>query len=76
MKAPYLAASFQLDMVVLMPDHPAAREAAAEARPILERIRARAWLKVLDDALAAGGEAATAPARTASDASRSAASAR
>jgi tetratricopeptide (TPR) repeat protein len=52
MNAPYLAASFQLDMVVLMPDHPAAREAAAEARPILERIKARAWLKVLDDALA------------------------
>jgi class 3 adenylate cyclase/tetratricopeptide (TPR) repeat protein len=42
-----------LDFVVLVGgDHAATREAAAEARPIFERVRARAYLERLDAALA------------------------
>ncbi len=62
MGATYLLASYQLDMVVVLgPDHPAAREAAAEARPILERIKARFWLEILDAALASGPVPTAAP---------------
>lgn len=62
MGATYLLASYQLDMVVVLgPDHPAAREAAAEARPILEQIKARFWLEILDAALASGPVPTAAP---------------
>jgi len=50
--ADFLMASHELDMVVLIgPGQPAVREAAAEARPIFERITARAYLERLDTAL-------------------------
>ena len=46
-------------------DHPAVREAAAEARPIFERVRARAYLERLDAALArtagSGSSSASSP---------------
>ena len=51
--ADWLVAGHELDLIMVVGgDHPAAREAAAEARPILERIKARAWLEVLDAAMA------------------------
>ncbi len=51
--ADWLLAGHEIDLVMVVGgEHPAAREAAAEARPILERIKARAWLEVLDAALA------------------------
>ena len=66
MSADFLAACHQLDMVVLLgPDQPAVREAAAEARLVFERINARAFLERLDAALAGpldnGSVAAAAP---------------
>ena len=52
--ADFLMACHELDMVVLIgASQPAVREAAAEARPIFERIKARAYLERLDGALAA-----------------------
>jgi class 3 adenylate cyclase/tetratricopeptide (TPR) repeat protein len=48
----FLLAGIELDLVMLLGSaHPAAREAAAEARPIFERIQARAYLERLDAAL-------------------------
>ncbi|HSV91736.1 MAG TPA: hypothetical protein VLH81_01620, partial [Desulfobacterales bacterium] len=50
-----------LDFVIMVgADHPAAREAAGEARTIFERVRARAYLERLDAALAARASALTA----------------
>jgi hypothetical protein len=61
--AAYLLASHELDLVLLVgAEHPAALEAEAEARPILERIGARPWLELLDAALAAN--AAVSPSAT------------
>ncbi len=56
-----------LDFVTLVgPDRPVARGAAAEARVIFERVRARPYLELLDAALAGGqgGVPAASPSRT------------
>lgn len=61
MDADLLVAGHDIDLVtVIGPDHSAAVEAAAEARPILERIQARAYLAQLDAALA-GSPTRTSP---------------
>ncbi len=53
MDADLLVAGHDIDLVtVIGPHHPGAHEAAAEARPILERVHARAYLKQLDAAMA------------------------
>jgi tetratricopeptide (TPR) repeat protein len=50
--AAFIVACLALDLVMLIgPDQPAAREAAAEARPIFERVKARVYLERLDTAL-------------------------
>ncbi len=67
MGADYLVAGHQLDLVILVgPTHEAAREAAAEARPTFERIKARAYLERLDAALAepVHGQSVGEPAQT------------
>jgi hypothetical protein len=46
----------QLDRVIVMPDDPAAEDAAAEARAIFERLGARPFLERLDAALGAGSD--------------------
>jgi hypothetical protein len=49
-------ARISLDFVILVgADHPAMREAAAEARAIFERVRARPYLERLDAAMAGPG---------------------
>jgi hypothetical protein len=54
-------ARISLDFVLLVgADHPATREAAAEARAIFERVRARPYLERLDAAVAGQARAATA----------------
>lgn len=59
--ADFPLASLALDFVqVVGGSHPAAREAAAEARPIFERIKARPYLERLDAALAKPAPAAAA----------------
>ena len=61
--ADFEVARSALDFVLLVgPDHPAARGAAAEARPIFERVKARPYLERLDAALA-GGAPSTLPTR-------------
>jgi class 3 adenylate cyclase/predicted ATPase len=58
--ADLFAAQAGLDLVVLVgPDEPAARAAAAESRAIFERVGARAYLDRLDAALAGGPREAT-----------------
>ena len=52
----YEVARISLDFVLLVgPDHPATREAAAEARAIFERVRARPYLERLDAAMTGPG---------------------
>ncbi len=59
----FLLAGIELDMIVVIgANQPAAREAAAEARPILERIKARAWLEVIAAAVAGGSAGPPEPA--------------
>ena len=61
----FLLAGIELDLVILLgPAHPAAREAAAEARPILERIKARSYLARLDAGLEASEPGRKPAART------------
>ena len=51
--ADFVVATISLDFVHLVgSDHPATRDAAAEARPIFERVRARPYLERLDAATA------------------------
>jgi tetratricopeptide (TPR) repeat protein len=51
---PWFLALAGLDVVMMLgPDHPLSREAAAEARPILERLGARPYLERLDQAMSA-----------------------
>ena len=61
-------ATTALDFVILVgADHPATREAAAEARAIFDRGRARPYLERLDAALSGGARsAATAVAQSGS----------
>jgi hypothetical protein len=50
--AEFNVARLTLDFVMLLGDHPATREAAAEARAIFERVKARPYLERLDAATA------------------------
>ncbi|MHB8460875.1 MAG: ATP-binding protein [Candidatus Limnocylindrales bacterium] len=50
--AEFNLARLTLDFVMLLGDHPATREAAAEARAIFERVKARPYLERLDAATA------------------------
>jgi class 3 adenylate cyclase/tetratricopeptide (TPR) repeat protein len=52
----FTAACCAVDAAVLLPGEPAARSLAEEARPVLERVRARAWLDILDRSTTTPGE--------------------
>ena len=57
--ARYMVARLAVEAAILLPDEPFVRELAAEARPILEELRARPDLERLDEALASVPAAAT-----------------